>query len=108
MIGAGESVARFSLPGATYPWLYKKSVPSQVVGTSMRYWAAPMLPVCVVTVGNPLTVTLGDGVGAVDEEQAAIRTAVTATTARLTKVKPRPPGGNSDVGSRLSAVHGDR
>src|SRR5712692_9015984 len=105
MTGAGESVAGLIRPGATYPWLYRKRVPFHVAGTSMRYWAAPMLPVSDVVVGDGRK--LGVGAAPVDDEHAASSSAKTTTSARLTEVKPRPRGRNSDVGPRLPAVDGD-
>jgi hypothetical protein len=100
-------VAGFGRPGATYPWLYRKSVPFHVGGTSIRYRAAPMLPVSNVGVGDGLAAGLGDGVAPVDDEQPASSAAMSTTRARLTEMKPRPPSGKSDVGSRLPAIYGD-
>src|SRR6266851_1743219 len=98
MTGAGESVAGLIRPGATFPWLYRKSVPFHVAGTSIRYWAAPMLPVSVVVVGDVLGNGLADGDAPVGDEHAAMSAMARTTIARRT---------DSDVRPRLPAVHRD-
>ena len=107
MRGKGESVARLIRPGATYPWLYRKSVPFQVAGTSMRYWAAPMLPVAEVVVEDGLGVGLGAGRALVEGAHAMSESTATARNAVLTEMKRQRRDSNSDVGPGLTTVNGD-
>src|SRR5713101_1181408 len=64
----------------------------------MRYWAAPMLPVSVVLVGDVLGNGLVDGDAPVGGEHAAMSAMARTTIARRT---------DSDVRPRLPAVHRD-
>src|SRR6202011_380628 len=43
----------------------------------------------------------------VEEEQPASSSIAATRSARLTEMKPRPPGGNSDVRARLASIDRD-
>lgn len=73
----------------------------------MRYVAAPIEPVIEVDVGEGLGVGLGAWGEPVEEEQPASSSIAAMMKARLTEVKPRPPGGHSDVGARLASIDRD-
>jgi hypothetical protein len=82
-------------------------VPFHVAGTSMRYWAAPMMPVREVVVGDGLGVGLCAGSALVEGAHAISDSTATARNAVLMEVKPRRRDSNSDIGPGLTTVNGD-
>ena len=73
----------------------------------MRYWAAPMLPVAEVVVGEGVGVGLCGGGAPVEGAQAMSESTATARNAVLMEMKPRRRDSNSDVGPGLTTVNGD-